>query len=531
MPKPISLRLWLSRAVTILIATAVSLVLFAGPAFGHVDLESSSPADGAVVTQVPELIELRFTSEAVPAGDGLVLADGDGVDIDVSVSQPEPTVVHVVPVEPLDNGVYGVLWTMKAGDAHPKSGTFTFQVDAPLPPPVEEGALPLTTTSIANPETEPVEPEIVAEDAPVVEEAEDEAGEPEPSVLGEASTAAAVDLDPVFEEPQSGSDAGDWLARIGRWAAMTAALVGIGALAFAATSLTGTRREVEEAGFWVRRAGMLLIGGTILEVLGTSMGLAGSVSGGLEPSALSDLLAGNFGIAVALRLVGGLAMAAGTVNAVSTASAPVAVKAHGTSPTDSVGDVAVLDRPEPTYRLDVHRERLALIGVGLVAVSFLFDGHTVTTSPNLLVRSATAVHVLAAGVWVGGVLLMARTLATRHRRGAPLGAASMAIRFSRVASGALAGVAIAGIALAVAILDAPSELATTSWGRVLVLKVIAVAVAAGIGAYNHFAVVPVLDRDPTDDTMTDRLSRLVRTEGVILLIVIALTAILVGLAA
>ena len=116
MPKPISLRLWLSRAVTILIATAVSLVLFAGPAFGHVDLESSSPADGAVVTQVPELIELRFTSEAVPAGDGLVLAGADGVALDVSVSQPEPTVVLVVPAEPLDNGVYCLLYTSDAAD-------------------------------------------------------------------------------------------------------------------------------------------------------------------------------------------------------------------------------------------------------------------------------------------------------------------------------------------------------------------------------------------------------------------------------
>ena len=170
------------------------------------------------------------------------------------------------------------------------------------------------------------------------------------------------------------------------------------------------------------------------------------------------------------------------------------------------------------------------MGIALVAASFLFDGHTVTAAPNLLVRSASALHVLAAGVWVGGVLLMAWTLAQRHRRSVPLGAASMAIRFSRVASVALAAVAAAGAALAIAILDTPSELFTTPWGRVLIVKVLAVAVAAGIGAYNHFVTVPTLDRDPADGQAADRLRRLVRIEGTVLLAVVALTAILVGLA-
>jgi copper transport protein len=478
----------------VLLAALAVIGLVAAPALAHVDLESSSPADGTVVTEVPELIELRFTSEAVPAGDGVVLASADGVTIEVTVSQPEPTVVHVAPAEPIANGVYGVLWTMRAGDAHPRTGTITFQVDAPPPPPVDE-------TSGA-----------ISED---------------PVPTQEASSAQA-ELEPVFEVAESGSDMGDWLARLGRWAAMAGVLAGIGAFAFAATSLVGTRREVEEAGFWVRRSGMLIVAGTVLEALGTSMGYAGSVSGGFAPSSIVEVLAGSFGIAVALRIVGGVAMASGTTNSVSVASSPVASTVGGSSHGGS--DVAVLDRDEPTYRLDVHHERVALIGIGLVAASYLFDGHTVTTAPNLLVRSASAVHVLAAGVWVGGVLLMAWTLARRYRRSVPLGAASMAIRFSRVASVALAAVAVAGTSLAIAILDSPSELFTTPWGRVLVVKVLAVAVAAGIGAYNHFVTVPMLDRDPADREAADRLRRLVGVEGAVLLVVVALTAILVGLA-
>ena len=497
--------------VVLFVAVAVFAVVPA-PALAHVDLESSSPADGTVVTEVPELIELRFTSEAVPAGDGVELTSADGVTIEVTVSQPEPTVVHVVPAESLANGVFGVLWTMRAGDAHPRTGTITFQVDAPQPPPVEDGLTPDSTVADADAVPEPSAPE----------------SETEAPVSTQEAASAQVELEPVFEVTESGTGVGDWIARLGRWTAMAGVLAGIGAFAFAATSLVGTRREVEEAGFWVRRCGMLIVAGTGLEVLGVSMGYAGSVAGGFAPSSIVEVLAGSLGIAVALRIVGGVAMASGTTNSVSVASSPVASTVSGSSHGGS--DVAVLDRDEPTYRLDVHHERVALIGIGLVAVSYLFDGHTVTAAPNLLVRSAGAVHVLAAGVWVGGVLLMGWTLAQRHRRSLPLEAASMAIRFSRVASVALAAVAVAGTALAIAILDTPSELFTTPWGRVLIVKVLAVAIAAAIGAYNHFVTVPTLDRGPADGEAADRLRRLVRIEGVVLLVVVALTAILVGLA-
>jgi copper transport protein len=508
------------------------LLIVASPVLGHVDLESSSPSDGTVVTEAPELIELRFTSAAVPAGEGVVLASADGASIDATVTQHEPAIVHIVPTEPLVNGVYGVLWTVKAGDAHPKSGTITFQVDVPLPPPVEEEpTAPAPSTSGIDTVPETTLPEVQVTESPVDEFVVETGDESPASGSEESSVEAAADLDPVFEVPATGSEAGDWLARIGRWAAMTGALIGIGAFSFAATSLIGTRREVEEAGLWVQRAGLLVIAGTVIEVLGVSMGLAGSVGDGLAPSSIVDVLAGSFGVAVVLRLVGGLAMAAGTAKIVSVASTPIAGTIRRTTATENASDVAVVDKPAPTYRLDVHRERLALVGIGLVAVSFLFDGHTVTTAPNLLVKAASAVHVLAAGVWVGGVLLMAWTLASRHRRSVPLDAAAMVIRFSRIASIALAAVAIAGTALALAILDSPQDLFTTSWGRVLIVKVLAVCVAAGIGVYNHFVTVPALDTDPTNEAMADQLRRLVRIEGGILLLVVAVTAVLVGVAA
>ena len=125
---------------------------------------------------------------------------------------------------------------------------------------------------------------------------------------------------------------------------------------------------------------------------------------------------------------------------------------------------------------------------------------------------------------------MAWTLSSRYRRGADLDAAPMLIRFSRVASVALGLVAIAGSVLAFAIADAPTDLFTTAWGRVLNVKLVAVAIAAGIGAYNHFVTVPALEAQPTNGDTANWLRKLVRIEGGILLAVIAVTAVLVGAA-
>jgi copper transport protein len=193
---------------------------------------------------------------------------------------------------------------------------------------------------------------------------------------------------------------------------------------------------------------------------------------------------------------------------------------------------AVLERQreQVTYRLDVHHSVTALIGLGLVTVSYLFDGHTVTAAPAPIVRFANVAHVFGAGVWLGGVLLMGRTLTSRWRRGVPLDAAPIAIRFSLVASIALTIVGIAGLALTWTILDAPSELISTAWGRLLIFKLLAVGSAAAMGGYNHFIVIPILEANQDDEHASNQLRRLVRIEGGILLIVVAITAMLVGAA-
>ncbi|MEN8239718.1 MAG: CopD family protein [Actinomycetota bacterium] len=479
------------RVAQILIFSILLIVLAAAPALAHVELSSSDPSDGATVTAVPETIELLFSTEADPAGDGIVLVDANGEALVATVDQVAQDRIVVTPNAPLENGAYGITWTMKAGDAHPKSGSVTFRVDVPA-------------TATESAETAPT---------------------------AQAQDAAAVESLPVFGEPNTAP--GEWLGRIGRWAAMFGALVGIGAFAFAATSLVGTEREVQEAGYWVRRSGVLVLTGTFVEVLGASMVLAGSIAGGLSPGSLVEALSGAFGVAVLLRMAGGAAMVQGTAVKASKASAPLADPTAVRPGGDGAAvATAVLEhqREQIAYRLDVHHSVTALIGVGLVTVSYLFDGHTVTAAPAPIVRFANVVHVLGAGVWLGGVLLMGRMLTSRWRRGVALDAAPIAIRFSLVAAVALTVVGVAGFALTWTILDAPSELISTAWGRLLILKLLAVGSAAAMGGYNHFMVIPMLEANRDDEHASDRLRRLVRIEGGILLVVVAITAVFVGAA-
>ena len=139
-------------------------------------------------------------------------------------------------------------------------------------------------------------------------------------------------------------------------------------------------------------------------------------------------------------------------------------------------------------------------------------------------------HVAAAAVWGGGLLALVVTLATRRRAHLPLRAGLVAARFSVTATIGLVLATIAGVALASMRLDNVAALWTSSYGRVLLAKVAIVGVAAVLGAHNHVVVVPVLPRD-ADHPLGQRRLPLGLVEVVLLIVVLALTAVLVDLGA
>lgn len=490
MPTPVR------RSVAVVAVSIALGLLGASPALAHVKLVSSTPADQTTLTAAPSTIELRFSTPMEPAGDGIEITK-DGTPVPSVVTQPDDSRLAVEPEQALIDGGYLLSWTVKAGDSHPRSGAIGFAVAQPAPV-APAGAAP------------------AAQALPAAEPAQ-------------VHPAGHVATPPHGGEVERLASA-EWTGRGARWLTLMGALLGIGVLAFAASSLTGSVFEVRAAAFWVRRAGLAVVLGTMLEAAAAGALLHGAWGMGVAPSGLASVLEGSFLIAVLLRIAGGVAMLFGAQLSVQ----PLAASRATDYPAGVLGQptagLDLMTRPEltATHRLNVGQSVIALAGAALVAVSYLFDGHTVTAQPAWLVRIADVAHVVGAGVWVGGVAMMAWVLKRRRRRNVALRAGELAIRFSTVAAVALVIVAVAGVFLSFSILDSPGELLSTGFGRLLLLKVTAVAAAAALGGYNFRYVIPNLIESPTDAGASEQLRATVRMEAFILVAVVGITAALVA---
>lgn len=122
-----------AAALTIVAAGLLALV-GVQPASAHSALTSSTPADGAVVTEPLESVDLTF-SEAplagLDAGLRIQVTDASGTDVatgDVTVSGT--TMRRAVD---LDQGSYSVLWRYVSPDGHPIEGTLAFEYRAAAP--------------------------------------------------------------------------------------------------------------------------------------------------------------------------------------------------------------------------------------------------------------------------------------------------------------------------------------------------------------------------------------------------------------
>ena len=140
--------------------------------------------------------------------------------------------------------------------------------------------------------------------------------------------------------------------------------------------------------------------------------------------------------------------------------------------------------------LDVTLNRwLTVMCVGGAAVTFSGTGHA-AASGALLARATDSLHALLAGVWVGGLVVLAVGLAGRPggdgRPGRPGGAALG--RFSRLAMVSVAGLLLTGTVNAVLRLAAWSDLWESRYGVVLLVKLALVAAVLAVAAVSRRAV-------------------------------------------
>ena len=518
----------LRPAAALTLALALSFVLLGSlptPVGAHTGLESSQPAEGETVSEPVSAISLTFNRPVEPAGSGLTVFDGRGVEHrpdSLSSADSQTWLLEFEP--PLAGGEYEVWWRVTAEDGHIVEGAFRFTVDVAG---TGSSAAP-SPDSTAAPAAESTDQTVTSAD--VVEELPDATSGTGTARTGSTVTTTALDADghmsPTTTTARSGSETPDAttstapgtaagsrplrrisgatgaerLAEAARVLGLLATLAIVGGLAFMSFVV---RDEPSER---TRVHRVLPISGAVLVVAAVAAGLTQAVmleddwAAVVSLEAIADALSAPFGIALGLRMLGGLA--------VLTAPRPGAEGAGRT-------------------RLPV----VSLIGAALVIVSYSFDGHTVTEGPRWLHAAANATHVYAAAVWSGGLAFLANLL--RRRRGGtdvirPL------MRFSQLASVSLVMTAVGGTIMAVLVMDRFADLWSTAWGRLLLAKIALVAAAVFLGARNRWIHMPaathVFGQAPSGAAY-ERLRRTVVIEAVALGCVGIVTAFLVGASA
>ena len=133
----------------------------------------------------------------------------------------------------------------------------------------------------------------------------------------------------------------------------------------------------------------------------------------------------------------------------------------------------------------------AAVAAGALGTVVL-DGHQRSVPPTWLLVTGDLVHVGAAAVWFGGLVVVAAVLRRRATRPEAVPAAGLVARFSGVALVAAVLVAVGGTAMAWPLVGEPAALVATAYGRTLLVKLAAVGIVVAVAAYNRFRLVPAL---------------------------------------
>jgi copper transport protein len=152
-----------------------------------------------------------------------------------------------------------------------------------------------------------------------------------------------------------------------------------------------------------------------------------------------------------------------------------------------------VDRPERESRSVA--ELLATLSALLLAAMTLvvpgLAGHPATTSPAGLALSLDWVHLLTGSVWLGGLVgLLVLAVGARERRVPAL--AWVVPRFSNVALVSVLGLVLSGTVAAILHLPTVGSLWQTSYGQAILVKIVLLIAALGLGGVNFARSAPRL---------------------------------------
>jgi copper transport protein len=233
--------------------------------------------------------------------------------------------------------------------------------------------------------------------------------------------------------------------------------------------------------------------GALVSVLGVL--LQGATAAGvslwasLKGSVISNTLDSRFGTVWGLRaidwmLLGCLLLAARAMHRDAILELRAGVKQEGSS------------------RLSARPPRLLLVLLGIGSAYLLctpaLAGHASIESPTGVFFPSDVLHVGAASIWVGGIacLLLALPGATRQLEGPERSRLLLAAlaRFSPIALSSVVVIAITGIIQAYIDVRSVHGLLHSTYGALIIVKTVLLALLIGIGWINRERVIPALER-------------------------------------
>ena len=474
----------------------VAIVLVGAPsAWAHAQLVGTSPSTGTTVATQPQEVIFKFNQNVGGTLGAVRVYDAQGNEVDnLDVAHPEGQEHWMgVGLKPgLPDGTYTATYRVISADTHIVYGGLVFSIGHP-------GVAPKFTV----------------------------AGLIERNESGEVTVLAFGAVRAL-----------DYLA---------IALM-IGGLAFlllawrpALAAVAGVEPEWDASGrAFERRMSHLLAVAVVLGFLVSVLGilLQGASAAGvslwasLKRTILESTLESRFGKVWGLRAIDWILL-----GVLLSVAAMLRHRAVAPAPADRDRDRAGIG----ATRTDIHpRWLLAPIALGVVylAATPALSGHASVQSPTAVFFPADFLHVLAASIWVGGIacLLLALPRATRQLQGPDRSRLLLATlaHFSPLALGAVVAIAVTGVVQAYIDVRSLHALLHTTYGALIIVKVVLLLALTACGWVNRERVIPALERIAAARRAPGGIGvlarRTMRSELTLMLVVFGVTAALISYA-
>ena len=109
-------------------ALLIAMLFVAGQASAHSKVDSTSPSNGAVISAIPEVVEMQFGNKLRLVKVEMTHEDHPTVDLDISAYKSFEDSFSI-PMNKMGSGTYKLEWRGLGIDGHALSGEFTFEVE------------------------------------------------------------------------------------------------------------------------------------------------------------------------------------------------------------------------------------------------------------------------------------------------------------------------------------------------------------------------------------------------------------------